>query len=50
MGYPVFSALLKLSTDAALFSVLLALVALLLLLHAALRLVVTDLRVDMGME
>jgi hypothetical protein len=50
MGYPVFRALLKLSTDAAFFSVLLALVALLLLLHAALRLVVTDLRVDMGME
>jgi hypothetical protein len=35
MGYPVFRALLKLSTDAALFSVLLALAALLLLLHAA---------------
>jgi hypothetical protein len=38
MGYPVFRALLKLSTDATLFGVLLALVALLLLLHAALRL------------
>jgi hypothetical protein len=49
MGFPVCSALLKLSADAVLFGVLLALVVLLLLLHAALRLVVTDLRVDMGM-
>ncbi|CAD6265468.1 unnamed protein product [Miscanthus lutarioriparius] len=49
MGFSVCSALLKLSADAVLFGALLALVVLLLLLRAALRLVVTDLRVDMGM-
>ncbi|XP_066353606.1 uncharacterized protein [Miscanthus floridulus] len=49
MGFSVCSALLKLSADAVLFGALLALVVLLLLLRATLRLVVTDLRVDMGM-
>ncbi|XP_066327094.1 uncharacterized protein [Miscanthus floridulus] len=49
MGFTVFSALLELSADAVLFGALLDLAVLLQLLSAALRLVVTDLGVDMGM-
>jgi len=49
MGFPVLSALLKLSSDAVHFGALLALVVVLLLLRAAFRLVVTDLGGDMGM-